>query len=167
MPPPPSPSSFPRFFSPRPGGRARVLFIASLRFWTFRKGLRDKTSDESDVHLPQPPQKNSHLLYFMFYLFVSRFWAFRNKGSSKTRKELVQKFKKVHLPSGLITNNVAFFTPFFFTPSVVSLDFFYLVFGSFVTRGVQKLPAAAKKSTHSLALLFFTASLAFCNKRYC
>jgi hypothetical protein len=67
-----------------------------VRFWV-SKGGREKINNESDVHLPQPPKKSSHLLYFIlvcFYFlcrfccvdfFVSRFWAFRNKGGSKTR----------------------------------------------------------------------------------
>jgi lauroyl/myristoyl acyltransferase len=59
---------------------------------------------------------------------------------------------------------------FFFLP-VVLIDFFYRVFGRFVTRGVKKrdkknrrnFPAAAKKSTYLLTSLFggfFTAPLA-------
>jgi hypothetical protein len=75
------------------------------------------------------------LFLFLFFIdfFKDVFWAFRNKGSSKTRKK---HFRKI--PSGLITKNTVFFSPFFFSPSVVLFDFFYHVFGRFVTRGVQK-----------------------------
>jgi hypothetical protein len=62
-----------------------------------------------------------------------------------------------------------FFYPFSFPPSVVLLDFFYRVFGRFVTRGIKKnaikksrgkFSAAAKKVlTYLLALLFFFYAL--------
>jgi hypothetical protein len=65
------------------------------------------------------------ILFLFLFLFLSIFLkgvfgAFRNKGSSKTRKK---KFRKS--PSGLITKNAAFFfSVFFFLPSVVLFDFF-------------------------------------------
>jgi hypothetical protein len=51
------------------------------------RSKEQKKGDKSDVHLPQPPEISSYLLYFIFiFIFVFlRFWAFRNKGSSKTR----------------------------------------------------------------------------------
>jgi hypothetical protein len=55
------------------------------------KGGRGKKNDESDVHLPQLQKNRCDLLHFCFYLscissaFLSRFWAFRDKGSKKTR----------------------------------------------------------------------------------
>jgi hypothetical protein len=86
-------------------------------------------------------------------LFLSRFWAFRNKGSSKTREN------KSKSPSGLITKKSFFSRPFsFFSPSVVLLDLFYRVYGRFVTRGVKDAikkiaeifpqSAVAKKSSY-------------------
>jgi hypothetical protein len=67
------------------------------------------------------------LFLFLFFIdfFKGVFWAFRNKVSSKTRKKLF--FRKS--PSRLITKNAAFFSSvFFFPPSVVLFDFFYIAF---------------------------------------
>jgi hypothetical protein len=80
--------------------------------------------------------KKEEVTYFILFLFLSSFfiaffWVFRNKSSSKTRKKLFSKksiwahHKKMWL----------FSPPFLFSPSVVLLDFFYRVFGCFVTRG--------------------------------
>jgi hypothetical protein len=118
------------------------------------KGGREKKNDESDVHLPQRKKKSSHLLYFYFYFyfyffdfFKGVFWAFRNKGSSKTREQKPRKS-----PSRLITKNVAFFPPFFFLlPRLFCSIFFDRVFGRFVTRGVQK--RHKKKSRENLLSL--------------
>jgi hypothetical protein len=57
-------------------------------------------------------------LFFIFYRFCCGvFWAFRNKGSSKTRK----KNQKVHLGS---SQKMQLFFPFFsfFLPSVVDVS---------------------------------------------
>jgi hypothetical protein len=65
------------------------------------------------------------LFLFLFFIefFKGVFWAFRNKGSSKTRKKLY--FEKVHLGS----SHAAFFSSvFFFSPSVVLFDFFFIAF---------------------------------------
>jgi hypothetical protein len=84
--------------------------------------------------------------------------AFHNKGVQKhdiffQKKSIWAHHKKFGL----------FSLRFFFSPSVVLLDFFYRVFGRSVTRGVQKrdkknrefFSAAAKKSTHSLTYVTF------------
>jgi hypothetical protein len=49
-----------------------------------------KKNDESDVHLPQSLKQavTYFTLFFillLFFFLIPRFWAFRNKGSSKTR----------------------------------------------------------------------------------
>jgi hypothetical protein len=62
------------------------------------------------------------IFIFIFYRFFrGAFRAFRNKGSSKTRK---QKIEKTHLGSS--EKKAAFFSSFlhFFSPSVVLFDFF-------------------------------------------
>jgi hypothetical protein len=109
------------------------------------KGGRENKVDESDVHLPQPPKKSSYLLRFVFiFIFIfSIDFFYRVFGRFVTRG--VQKHEKTFhkIPSGLITKNVAFFSP-----SVVLLDFFNRVFGRFVTRGVQKRDK--KKTTESV-----------------
>jgi hypothetical protein len=87
-----------------------------------------------------PPKKNSHLFYFIFIvdIFVAFFGAFRDKGSSKTRK--TTPFKKFHLGSSQNLQKMwGGFLPFFWLLlSVVLLDFLYRVLGRFVTREVQK-----------------------------
>jgi hypothetical protein len=88
--------------------------------------------------------------YFIFYRFFKGvFWAFRNKGSSKTRK------KNRKNPSRLRSSQKMrhFFIRFclFFPSPVVLFDFFHRVFGRFVTRGVQKRDK--KKSRENLLSL--------------
>jgi hypothetical protein len=90
-------------------------------------------------------------------LGVSQQGEFKNTG---------EKIEKINLGSS--HKMWVFFRPFFPPPpSVVWFDFFYRVFGRFVTRGVQKrdkknrakISSASKKSTHSLMsllLLFFS-----------
>jgi hypothetical protein len=103
-----------------------------LPFWTFRKGLRDKTNDESDVHLPfaaAPPQKTATcfiLFYVLFYLYrvFGRFVSI-TRGVQKHEKTKVQKFQKSL--SGLITKNVAFFPPFLFFYSLGCFARFFFV----------------------------------------
>jgi hypothetical protein len=72
---------------------------------------------------------------FLIEFFKGVFWAFRNKGSSKTRKYFF--FEKVHLGS---SQKMRYFFPpfFFFSLGCFVRFFFYRVFGRFVTRGVQK-----------------------------
>ena len=93
-----------------------------------------------------------------------------NKGSSKTRKKLF--FEKVHLGSSQKMR--LFFPPFFFLlPRLFCLkvlfDFFYRVFGRFVTRGVQK--RHKKKSRENLLsfqkkyLLTYVALFYFISRR--
>jgi hypothetical protein len=106
----------------------------------------------------------SYLLYFIFifififidFFFKGVFGAFRNKGSSKTRKIFFPK-KSIwahHKKCGF------FPLRFFFTPGCFVRFFFYRVFGRFVTRGVQKRDK--KKSRENLLsfqkkyLLFFS-----------
>jgi hypothetical protein len=75
----------------------------------------------------------TYFILFYFYFcrfFTGVFWAFRNKGSSKTREKLF--FEKVHLGSGLPSQKMRFFFLRFVR------FFFNRVFGRFVTRGVQK-----------------------------
>jgi hypothetical protein len=55
------------------------------------KGRRKNNNNGSGVHMPQPPQKVVNFFLFLFFylfplIFLSCFWALRNKGSSKTRK---------------------------------------------------------------------------------
>jgi hypothetical protein len=67
------------------------------------------------TYICRSPQNKAVTCFFFFSFppldFLSRFWAFRNKESSKTRKKAKS--------SGLITKNVAFFL----FSSVVLLDF--------------------------------------------
>jgi hypothetical protein len=102
------------------------------------KGRREKRNDESDVHCTcaAAPKTKQSLALFFYPLFYRVFWAFRNKGGSKTRKNFPPK-----IPSGLITKNAAL-PP----PSVVLLDFFYRVFGRFVTRDKGSSNTRLKKS---------------------
>jgi hypothetical protein len=60
-------------------------------------------------------------------IFYRVFWAFRNKGSSKTRGK---KLKKPHLGS---SQKMWLFYFLFFSPSVVSFYFFNRIFGRFLT----------------------------------
>jgi hypothetical protein len=111
---------------------------------SFFKGGRENKNDESDVHLPQPQKQSRYLLHFNF-IFFHRF-VYRVFGRFVKRR--VQKhdifFRKIR-PSGLITKNVAFFSP-----SVILLDFFYRVCGRFVTRG----KGSSKKRLKQIAETF-------------
>jgi hypothetical protein len=103
------------------------------------------------VHLPQPPKKSSYLLYFYFYFYfvyvaILSIRFYRVFGRFVPKRQNFFSKKSIWL----ITKNAPFFRPFFFPfsgtptftttsdPPVVLLDFFYRVFGRFVTRGVQK-----------------------------
>jgi hypothetical protein len=123
----------------------------------YPKGGREKKNDESDVHLgiwhlPQRQKKSSYLLYFIFifififyrFFFKGVFWAFRNKGSSKTRKKKHEKSISAH------HKKCCFFFLRFFFPSLGFFVrfFFYRVFGRSMTRGVQK--RHKKKSRENL-----------------
>jgi hypothetical protein len=95
------------------------------------------------------PKKSSYLLHFIFMLFFYLFfWAFRNKGSSKTRKNFFS--EKIHLGS---SQKMRFFFPPFFFPllRLFCSIFFNRVFGRFVTRGVQKRD---QKKSHENLLSF-------------
>jgi hypothetical protein len=48
-------------------------------------GGRGEKNDESDVHLPQLQERKQliTLFYVFLDLFLSRFWAFRNRGVQK------------------------------------------------------------------------------------
>jgi hypothetical protein len=78
-------------------------------------------------------------LFLLFHGFFERvFWAFRNNGSSKTRKT---KIEKVHLGSSQKMWVVVFFVRFFlffFSLGCLVRFVLYRVFGRFVTRGGQK-----------------------------
>jgi hypothetical protein len=94
---------------------------------------------------------NSVLFLFLFLFlfpigfFNAFFGRFVTRGVQKHEKDSFSK----KCPSGLITENVAFFSSVFFPPpSVVWFDFFHRVFGRFVTRGVQKRDK--KKSRENL-----------------
>jgi hypothetical protein len=83
--------------------------------------------------------------YFLSIFFKGVFWAFRNKGSSKTRKNFSPK-KSIwahHKKCGFF-----FLRFFFFTLGCFVRFFFNRVFGRFVTRGVQKRDK--KKSRENL-----------------
>jgi hypothetical protein len=93
-------------------------------------------------------------LWFFFCRFVLlRFWAFRNKGSSKARKKT----------SGLITKNVRFFPPFFFSLPRLFCSISLSRFWAFRNKGGKKTrfqnrqrkSVAAKKSTYSRRLILF------------
>jgi hypothetical protein len=124
------------------------------------KGRREKKRTKvTYIRCSAKKKQSLTLFYFYFYFYFSSilfnafFWAFHNKGSSKTRKNFFS--KKIHLGSS--QKNVAFL------PRLFGSIFVYRVFGRFVTRGVQKcdkqnrakISSAPKKSTHSLTSLFF------------
>jgi hypothetical protein len=124
-------------WSPEGGGGGWVgggggVAGGSIYIYPPRKGGRENKSHESDVHLPQPPQKKvatCFLLCFNFVCvhlhrllyFVSRFWSFRKKGRQKNAiKPFSQKIIWAH------HKKCVCFSPlrFYFSPSVVLLDFF-------------------------------------------
>jgi hypothetical protein len=95
------------------------------------------------TYICRSPGKKHSLTHFILILFLSifcklHFWAFRNKGSSKTRQ-------KKHLGA-----------------SQKMWGFFIAFFGRFVTRPFQKnrkiISAAAKKSTHTHYSLAYAIS---------
>jgi hypothetical protein len=114
-------------------------------FFSPIKGRREKKSDESDVHLPQPPKQSSYLLhfilfYFCFYFFTCFFlialFGVSYRGEFKKTKRFFLFKKKKHLDS---SQKMLFFSLrflFFFLGCFAR--FFYCVFGRFATRGVQK-----------------------------
>ena len=127
-----------------------VLFVS-------RGAVKNKMTKVTYICRSAKKKVATYFILFLFlFLFLSIFLkgvfgAFRNKGSSKTRKKLFSKksISAHHKKCGF------FPLRFFFPPSVVLFDFFYRVFGRFVTRGVQKrhkknrakISSASKKST--------------------
>jgi hypothetical protein len=96
--------------------------------------------------------KKKVVTYFILFLFLflflidfkGVFWAFRNKGSSKTRKTFLKKSISAH-PKKC---GFFFLRFFFFSLGCFVRFFFNRVFGRFVTRGVQK--RHKKKSAENL-----------------
>jgi hypothetical protein len=80
------------------------------------------------------------MIFFIFFIFDrffgGVFWAFRNKGNSKTRKK---KSEKIYLGS---SQKMRVFFPsgfFFFLSFGCFVRFLFIAFfGRFVTRGAQK-----------------------------
>jgi hypothetical protein len=68
----------------------------------------------------------SYIFSFFFGSFLSRFWAFRNKGDFINTK---RKSRKIHLGT-----SQCFFCPL----PWLFCSIFYYVFGRFVTRGAKK-----------------------------
>jgi hypothetical protein len=109
----------------------------------------------SDAHLSQPHKNSSYLLRLFFNRFVlSRFWGFRNKGGSKTRKTKCHKY-----PSWLITNFLFFFALFPPPPSVVLLEVGFSRFWAFRKKIAENVPQPPKKVLTFLRhfLFFFHA----------
>jgi hypothetical protein len=115
----------------------------------------------SGVYQPQPQKKVESRSFAPPLVFYRVFFAFRNKGSSKTRNELFW----AHHPKKSIWahhNKCGFFSPFFFSPSVVLLDLFGR-FWACRNKGTSKTRlkksqiflVATKKSSYLLTSLFF------------
>jgi hypothetical protein len=119
-----------------------VCFVARHQI----EGRRGKEVMEhgSDVHLPQPQNKSSYLLYFALFCFifiVSSICFDRVFGRFVTR-EVKKK------TSGLITKTWPFFLRVSPPPLVVLLNFLIAFFGRFVTR--------AAATGYLLTSLFFS-----------
>jgi hypothetical protein len=91
--------------------------------------------------LLQRQKKSNYLLCFYYFLFCIGFfsvffWAFQQREIKNTKQNFSPKKKR----SGSSQKTRLLFIRFFlfFSPSVVWFDFFYCVFGRFVTRRVKK-----------------------------